>query len=67
MGNVIQVDFRQEKKKETDAFRAFELAMLKHEKTQRFKTAGMMVGFSLLIIAAMSLPFVFDYFGRVFF
>lgn len=63
MGNVIRVDFRRERKKETDAFKAFEEAMRKHEQARRFKTAGIMVLFSFIIIATMALPFGLEYIG----
>lgn len=60
MGNVIQVDFRRERNREMDAYKAFEEAMKKHEKARRFKTAGLMASVSLLIILWMSSPFFIE-------
>ena len=66
MGNVIRVDFRQEKGQRDMAFRRFEEAMARHEKQQKFKFAFAMVLLSFMVIGAMAVPFVLNYFSSYF-
>ena len=61
MSNLIKIDFRKEQRRDTAAYRSFERAMYEHERRERFKTAWLMVSFSLVVIGIASTPFIFDY------
>lgn len=61
---IIKVDFRSKQHtSEEDAFKAFEEAMIRYERQQRIKTFFLIIGFLLSILAAMAVPFLFQYLG----
>ena len=63
MGTVIRVDFRKERQKEENAFRAFEEAMRQYDRRQKMKTIALTIGFVVALSGAVAVPFVFDALG----
>ena len=61
VNKIIKVNFKGSHKTQEANFLAFQKAMEKHQQEQRFKLAFQMVLFCGIIILAMALPFVIDY------
>lgn len=58
MGDVIRIDFQKNRRREDEALERFEQAMRANQGRARFRSAGLMILLSFIIIGVMSIPFV---------